>query len=142
MNDTLSVMFLNLDMKRRRTGIENAALMRARMFERELGIIPSILTVSYDPHFAETRNELLRSGFITDNLVFRNLYDWFQEMDAATPLAETSSESSAVAETVLNDEWKVASVAGTPDSRIYDADGTCLMYRKCSRDWRSGSIQR
>ncbi|MDA0810214.1 MAG: glycosyltransferase, partial [Planctomycetota bacterium] len=57
-----------------------------------------------------------------------------QEMDAAKPLAETSSESSAVVETVLNDEWKVASVAGTPDSRIYDADGTCLMYRKCSRD--------
>ena len=122
-DEDLTVMFLNLDMKRRRTGIENASLMRARMFERELGIVPHILTVNYDAHFLETRDELLRDGFVTKNTVFRNLYDWFQEMDSPR-----RAESPAVG------PWKQVDVPGTPDVRLYDDQGTCIMYRKCSRD--------
>jgi poly(glycerol-phosphate) alpha-glucosyltransferase len=122
-DEDLTVMFLNLDMKRRRTGIENASLMRARMFERELGIVPHILTVNYDAHFLETRDELLRDGFVTKNTVFRNLYDWFQEMDAPRR-----------AECPAAGPWKQVDVPGTPDVRLYDDRGTCIMYRKCSRD--------
>jgi len=108
-------MFLNLDMKRRRTGIENAALMRARVFERELDIVPSILTVSYDAHFAETREQLLRDGLVTVNTRFQNLYDWFQEMDAAEVAAVANAEDSRATGPSVNGRWKEASVAGTPD---------------------------
>lgn len=39
-----SFYFLNLDLPERRTGIENASLLRNRVFEKELGITPTIIT--------------------------------------------------------------------------------------------------
>jgi|GEM_PF-2491386 len=41
----LTVMFLNLDIGQERTGIENAALLRGRLFEKHLGIVPHILMI-------------------------------------------------------------------------------------------------
>ena len=54
-----TVLFWNVDMKRVRTGIENSALLRTKVVERHLGIVPQFLTVNYDAHFAETLDELL-----------------------------------------------------------------------------------
>jgi poly(glycerol-phosphate) alpha-glucosyltransferase len=123
----VTVMFLNRNIKKKRTGIENSALARVRVFEQYLGIVPQVLTITYDPRFAETRAELLRAGKITQNIVFRNLYDDFQEM----PIAR---EESASHEPPFNERWKRVDVTGTPDARFYDEKGELVMYRKCSRE--------
>jgi glycosyltransferase involved in cell wall biosynthesis len=128
----LTVMFLNLDIKPVRTGIENAALLRAKAFEAKLGLVPEIVTINYDPHFAETRAGLLRDGKVSPATGFRNLYDDFQGFAAP-------SGSSTHASIPVNAKWKYRDVAGTPDVRIYDEDGQLLMYKKCSR--RSGVLE-
>jgi len=128
----LTVMFLNLDIKPVRTGIENAALLRAKAFEAKLGLVPEIVTINYDPHFAETRAGLLRDGKVSPATGFRNLYDDFQGF-------ATVSGSSPRAAFLVNPNWKYRDVAGTPDARIYGEDGQLLMYKKCSR--RSGVLE-
>lgn len=126
---SLTVMFLNVDMKQVRTGIENAALLRARLFEQHLGIVPQILTVKYDAHFAETQDALCRTGFVTTNAIFRNLYDHFQlaNRDDIDSCRDRQEEPAG------DENWRVAPVAGTADTRVFDAQGQLLMYRKCSR---------
>ena len=125
----LTVMFLNVDMKKIRTGIENSALLRAKLFERHVGILPQILTVNYDAHFAETRAELLRAGLVTGNAIFRNLYDHFQAADSGA----LESFRDRAEEQAGHENWRVITVAGTADTRVFDAQNQLLMYRKCSR---------
>jgi hypothetical protein len=113
----LTVMFLNVDMKRIRTGIENVALLRARLFEQHLGIVPQILTVKYDAHFAETQDALCRTGFVTTNAIFRNLYDYFQlaNCDEFDWCRDRQEEPAA------DESWRVVPVAGAADTRVFDA---------------------
>lgn len=128
----LTVMFLNLDIGRERTGIENAALLRARLFEKHLGIIPHILTVKYDAHFPETRTDLLDRELNSDSTVFRNLYDDFQELGEADGQPRTTPAPERLAPAAIAAGFAEKPVAGTPDWRIYDQQGRCVQYRKCS----------
>lgn len=126
---SLTVMFLNLDMKKIRTGIENAALLRAKFFERQLGMIPQFLTVNYHAYFAEVRDELLGMGLVSEKLIFRNMYDFFQEADGVTAAAKPAIPMA----NEVHEKWRFVNVAGTPDTRVYDETNQVLMYRKRSR---------
>ncbi len=161
-----TVFFLNWDISRRRSGVENAALLRAKLFEQELGIVPEILTMQYNPFFAEVRQELFCSGMITRNFLYRNLFDYFQEFDSATcqgsssitddsrvpssrPVVVGQSTQSLEFDLSLlskqNDDfagsehWKIVPVPGTSDSQVFDQNARLRMYRKCSS--HTGAIE-
>ncbi len=125
-------MFLNLDIGRERTGIENAALLRARLFEKHLGIVPHVLTVKYDAHFPETRAELLDRELISESTIFRNLYDDFQELGEADCQRRNTPAPERLAPAAIAAGFVEKPVAGTPDWRVYDQQGRCVQYRKCS----------
>lgn len=119
-------MFLNVDMKRIRTGIENAALLRARLFEQHLGIVPQILTVKYDAHFAETQDALCRAGLVTPNAISRNLYDHFQLANRD----DIDSCPNRQEEPAADENWRVVPVAGAADTRVFDAHHNRLRSQK------------
>lgn len=123
------VRFLNRNLKRVRTGIENAALLRMKAFENELGILPQYLTVDYDPNFSETRAELIDAGQVSKYVVFQNIYDHFQEMD-------TNGNGQPRIEVPRNGRWKYVAVPGTQDLEVYGSNQRLLMYLKCSSQSR------
>lgn len=124
-----TAMFLHWSIEQKRSGVENAAFLRARLFEEQLGIIPQILTLAYDPHFADTHAELLRQGFISNNVIFRNIYEFFQQEECLPQVA-------GMTETSLPPGWRCVDVSGTPDIRVEDEHGRLVMYRRHSRSTR------
>lgn len=130
--DGLAVMFLNLGFGRERTGIENAALLRARLFERHLKIVPTLLTCNYDAHFSEVRAELIDHNQISENTIFRNLYDELQEIDASAFLLPNPSTGGCLVSAATAAGFIEKPVVGTPDWRVYDQGGRCVQYRKYS----------
>jgi poly(glycerol-phosphate) alpha-glucosyltransferase len=127
---SVTVLFLNLDIGRARTGIENAALRRATVLESQIGIAPRILTVNYNPFFTETRDELHRLGLISRSAVFENMYDSFQGLH--------SEDQAMTATPVINASWRCVDVPDTFDMRVYDDEDQFMMYRKCSS---SGALE-
>ncbi|MDJ0741339.1 MAG: glycosyltransferase [Gammaproteobacteria bacterium] len=125
------VRFLNRHLGQKRSGIENAALLRIRAFETELGIVPQYLTVDYDPGFALTRAELIAAGHVSRQVVFQNLYDHFQEID-------THGNDDVRVEFPRNDDWTYVPVPDTHDLKVYGRNQRLLMYVKCSS--RNGSV--
>jgi len=122
------VMFLNINMERARAGVENAALFRARVFERHLGIAPMILTFKYDAQFYQVYDDLLGAGIVLPKTRFCNMYDYFQGFDN-TGGALRSVDTPMP----LNTKWKHIGIDGTQDIRIHDEDDRYIMYRKTSR---------
>ena len=127
-----TVRFLHRNLRRIRSGIENAALLRIKMFSNELGILPEYLTVDYEPNFPVIRRELIAEGRVSEQVVFRNIYDYFQE-------TTTNGAGQSRIEMPRNNRWKYEEVQDTPDWKVYSADQRLLMYIKCSM--QSGIIQ-
>lgn len=119
-----SVFHLNLDLKAIRTGVENAALLRVRMFVG-LGIESQYLTVNYHPYFGELRESMLRLQMISPRLRFRNLYDHFQEAESGNSKSSNALPSLA--------GWNAVPVPDTSDWRLLDRSQRIVMYRKTSR---------
>ncbi len=126
------VRFLNRNLRRVRTGIENAALLRMKVFANDLGIMPEYLTVDYDPFFSETRTELISAGRVLQHAVFRNIYDHFQEI-------QTGESRPTQVEMPRNSQWKYVAVPGTRDLEVYGSNQRLQMYRKCST--QSGLVE-
>lgn len=127
------VMFLNRNLNRVRTGIENAALSRIKAFESELGISPSFLTAEYNPFISETIAELIDSGEVSKHVEFLNIYDHFQEMD------RNITPGSGENKLLRNDQWKYVAVPDTQDYKVYGRNQRLQMYIKSSR--QSGLIE-
>lgn len=122
--ENMKFYFLNSDLGENRTGIENASLLRARMFKFSLHISPIIATAAYNPWLNLQRKKLYESGLLCQDSEIINLYEYFQE----TITYDTNSDSETFK---TNDKWIYKPVNNTKDYRIYDENNNLLIYRKC-----------
>ena len=135
----LSVVFANLDLGKKRTGIENAALLRARLMEQYLGITPYFLTTKFDPEILATKLFLVKNGLAPESMCVLNLYDFFQsrgcpESDTSI-LANPGDQATRVSFSVVRSLVPGASnfrVAGPNNSKVayekWNDDGTKRLY--------------
>src|SRR5699024_12298764 len=73
--------FLNLDLPENKTGIENASLLRCRIFEKELGITPTIITAKYNPRLDIQRRKMIKNCTISKDVKVLNLYEYYHGND-------------------------------------------------------------
>lgn len=119
--------FLNQNFGENRTGVENASLLRARLFVRYLGIYPIIVTAMYNPRLNIQRKKLYDTGLLDKNCPIMNVYEHFQE-------TITQYENSQGDTWKTNDRWIYKAVDNTKDYRIYDEDNNYVIYRKCDNN--------
>lgn len=119
-----SFYFLNLDLPERRTGIENASLLRNRVFEKELGITPTIITTKYNPRLNLQRQELLDYSLISENVDILNLYEYYQKTDLENVPFVTK-------ELKTNTAWTYQNIRGTFNYRVYNTKGQKMIYHAC-----------
>lgn len=128
----LSVYFFNRSIRESRSGIENATLLRAHIFEKEIGTIPCIATSDYNPRFSDIKKILIKTNKISNNLVFINMYDFFQ--DAQFYTSQNTINSTYIHQ---NSEWRTANVPNTNDIRVYDIKNNLIMYQKYADNFYS-----
>lgn len=75
-----AIYFLNQDLGIKYTGIENAALLRSRLFLNHLGVIPSFITYKYRSQLATEVQELKDKRKLPLEVEVINIYDFFQEL--------------------------------------------------------------
>ncbi len=126
--------FLNGHIGRQRTGIENAALQRARLFEQYLAVTPVICTVRYEPQFPEIRQLLITQGLITETLQFKNLYDELQGINSNLGLSEIAQLRLKCSLHPFVVEGRAEQLSGSPDRKIFDAKGRPIAFCKYSED--------
>lgn len=120
--------FLIEDLNEKRTGIETSSLNRSRLFVKSLGIVPTIVTVKYNPKLNIQRRDLLKSGMLLPGIEILNMYEYFQETQTVlNPLSEKKLNR------VEGFEYK--NVEGTHDYRISNNDGL-ITYWKCDEEGR------
>lgn len=115
--------FLIEDLGEKRTGIETSSLNRSRLFIKSLGIIPTIITVKYNPKLNRQRRDLTQSGLLLPGTEILNLYEYFQE-------TQTSSASPTISKPQIIEGFDYKNVQGTHDYRI-SKNGDLVTYWKC-----------
>ncbi len=123
-------MFLNIDLSYKLTGIERASLLRAKIFREHLGVTPPILTTKYNNRLIHIRKHLVQHGILDEEIPVINMYEYFQET-CSNPLKRN------IQPTLKQSDWKMESVPGTKDVRIYQ-NGRLIMYEK--RTQKTGEI--
>lgn len=121
--------FLNKDLPEKRTGIENASLLRSRVFEKELGIIPIIITASYNPRLNLQRRHLVDKQLISKNVTVINLYEYYQGTNSV-------KLDPNIKPLIRINKWTYQNIEGTFDYRVYDENNKKIMYRACDREGR------
>ncbi|WP_138515643.1 glycosyltransferase [Limnobacter alexandrii] len=106
--------FLNQDMGFQRSGVENAALLRSRLFVEELNKAPVLVTSRFNPRLHESIQGL--------KVACRSIYDYLQDAETA-PVALNTGQSIE-----RNPLWKISHVEGRRDFRVAGPDGHLLMY--------------
>lgn len=119
------IAFLNIDMGRERTGVENSSLRRATLFTRALGLPPAILTSKYNPFLREAETELRQAGSVPREVPLHNMYDDFQDAGSFDP---SRHDAAALVRPDQYPELNWVAVAVAPDHRVLDSDGTLVMY--------------
>ncbi len=130
----INVMFLNAEFGVRRTGIENAALLRSRLFAKELDVLPQLLTVKYDPNLTLTRSRLLGQKWIDEAAQLQNIYEFYQQRESVS-----ASGDRLIGEGPRDPDWQIVAVSDTCDSRVFDSSGELILYEKRSR--QTGRLQ-
>ena len=72
---------MNIDFGKKRSGIENASLLRSRIFNKYLDIYPIFITAQYNNHLLLRKNELIDSKLISPNAQFLNPYTYYQNTE-------------------------------------------------------------
>lgn len=114
--------FLNQDIGFQRSGVENAALLRSRLFIQELHKAPILVTCRFNPRLNESIEGLRVAGTLTKSQLCRSIYDYLQDAEAL-PVALNTGRSIE-----QNPLWAVTHVEGRRDLRVMDLAGHLLMY--------------
>lgn len=77
----MSIYFLNIDLGLQCTGIENSALLRAKLFYKELNINPIFILSKYSPHQYLEILSLKENGRLQPDTKTVNIYDLVQSVD-------------------------------------------------------------
>ena len=126
------IFFLALDIQMMRSGIEASVLARASLFEKHLGLIPTILTNTYNWLHDYNRRALQKESRYQANFDVLNLYDYFQNANGFIEGKPLSIKSMGF--------YKIAPVESTPDYRAYDKSGRFIAYCKNNSDGSVGFI--
>lgn len=121
--------FLNLDLPENKTGIENASLLRCRIFEKELGITPNIITAKYNPRLDIQRRKMIKNCTISKDVQVLNLYEYYQGNDFDT-------EESKIKLVKKNKKWTYQNIEGTYNYRVYNENGQKIIYHACDSEGR------
>lgn len=125
----LQVLFMNEDFGEMRSGIENAALLRKRIFQQHLDLQPIFVTMRHRTNSHELYQNAIKNGVLEEGDPFINLYDQLQGFDKLKP--EEASEPHFN----FGESLRVEEVPDTPgDLRVYDQHGNLVMYMFVSRE--------
>ena len=120
------IFFLILDVQMTRSGIEASALTRAALFEKQLGIRPTILTNSYNWSHDQTRQALEEESRYQANFDILNMYDYFQNA-----VKFKAGKTLRVHDMGF---YRTAPIDLTFDCRAYDQTGAFVAYCKNNED--------
>jgi len=119
--------FLNKDFGESLTGIEISSLLRAKLFQKKLGINPILATAAYNPRLQIHIQSLRNSGQLNVNCKIINLYEFFQEVGNHEQKLPSKPN-------INNDKWLYKPVDHTKDNRTYDEKNNMILYRKCDEN--------
>lgn len=114
--------FLNQNFGFQRSGVENAALLRYRVFEQEMHVRPVLLTCRYNPRLHESIEKLVANKALPESSVCRSVHDYFQ--DAELVSTQLNTGQSLFENPMLRSQL----VAGRRDIRVTSLQGQLLMY--------------
>lgn len=118
----ITVWFLNQNMAFQRSGVENAALLRNRVFTREMQVQPVLLTCRYNPRLSESIQRLIENGALLPTQKCQSVYDFLQNAEHVPKVLNTG-------ESILSNRTFVTqTVANRRDLRVSDRHGHLLMY--------------
>ncbi len=114
--------FLNQNFGFQRSGVENAALLRYRVFEQEMHVRPVLLTCRYNPRLQESIEKLVANKALPESSVCRSVHDYFQDAEEVPTRLNTGQS--------LFDNPMIRSqlVADRRDIRVTSPQGQLLMY--------------
>lgn len=114
--------FLNKNFAFQRSGVENAALLRYRVFHHEIHTRPVLLTCQYNPRLHESIERLMVNQELPDSVVCRSVYDYFQNSEEVAIRLNTGQSF------FENPLFKCQQVPGRRDFRVLNLQGKLLMY--------------
>lgn len=114
--------FLNQNFGFQRSGVENAALLRYRVFEQEMHVRPVLLTCRYNPRLHESIEKLVANKALPESSVCWSVHDYFQ--DAELVSTQLNTGQSLFDNPMLRSQL----VAGRRDLRVTSPQGQLLMY--------------
>lgn len=104
---------LNSNFGEKRSGIDNAALYRAMLFKRSLGIFPVIVTATYNARLNLQRRKLVETGLIDQDIKIINLYDDLQETQTEGIMRQNEMWKS-------NGSWRRQAISNSKNYRLFD----------------------
>lgn len=114
--------FLNINLSYKLAGLEHASLKRARLFQEQLGITPTIVTTKYNNRLIDIREHFIQQGLLNEKIPVINMYEYFQ----GTYTDQRIQKKHPV---VQDAGWTYKEVSGTNDLRVY-RENRLLMYQK------------
>ena len=123
------VWFLNQDIRFKRSGVENASLMRAKLFAECLGKPVSLLTAEYNPELSASVEQLRTAKQLPPEVVVFSIYDNIQQASPDYLVSQTQQKTPVQASGLTRHAIK-----GEIDFKWFDSRGRLLMYEVHSRE--------
>ncbi len=118
----VTVWMLNEDLGLQRSGVENSALLRSRLFSAQLGIRPVFLTGRFNPRIHQNASLLMQSADCDGLPVFRSIYNFLQDSE---DFVGASNTGEAI---IGSPHFRSTLVDRSRDVRVLDSAGRLLMY--------------
>lgn len=117
--------FLNVDLKEKRTGIEESAMKRTFYFAEELQLNPFFVTVRYKSDGFTLFEKLKMQGKIHQSTKMINLYNFYQYTNF-----EEQNDSNIDSLKNIKEGFVLEHITGTTDFRVLDDQGRIILYNK------------
>ncbi|MBF0235743.1 MAG: glycosyltransferase [Desulfamplus sp.] len=121
------IFFLNLDISEKIAGVELSALSRTNLFSQHLDIEPIFLTTNYNWMLHRNKQKIQSNHRASPAMDILNMYDYFQDA-----VSLNQGEKKVMAEDLK--PFRIISVPGTSDVRLYDEKGELVAYCKRHAD--------
>ncbi|MAZ09758.1 MAG: hypothetical protein CMN90_08775 [Sutterellaceae bacterium] len=114
--------FLNQNFGFQRSGVENAALLRYRVFDQEMQLKPVLLTCRYNPRLHESIDKLVANKALPASSQCRSVYDYFQNAEVVSRQLNTGQSF------FDNPMLRCQLLTDRRDIRVMSQHGQLLMY--------------
>jgi glycosyltransferase involved in cell wall biosynthesis len=131
--ESLGVIFLNLDIGERLTGIEQSALTRASLFITELALYPLVVTLRYRPYLQHHVKNVLNTGRYHPDSQVIGLYDVVQGFHTPGRSWKTQQNEQPPVVAPAFPDYQATTVKGYKDIRYLDARARLYAYQVYSK---------